>query len=91
MRSHARVVVIGGGIVGCSLLYRLVKLGWTDAVLVEKTELTAGTTWHSAGHLILVDESPAIARLNILSCRMYEELEADTGLSIGRHKVGSLR
>ncbi|MBL8703977.1 MAG: FAD-dependent oxidoreductase, partial [Rhodospirillales bacterium] len=47
--------------------------------------------WHSAGHLILVDESPAIARLNILSCRMYEELEADTGLSIGRHKVGSLR
>jgi len=83
--------VIGGGIVGCSLLYRLVKLGWTDAVMVEKTELTAGTTWHSAGHLILVDESPAIARLNILSCRMYEELEADTGLSIGRHKVGSLR
>jgi dimethylglycine dehydrogenase len=91
VRSHARVVVIGGGIVGCSLLYRLTKLGWTDAVLVEKTELTAGTTWHSAGHLILVDESPAIARLNILSCRMYEELEADTGLSIGRHKVGSLR
>lgn len=91
MRSHARVVVIGGGIVGCSLLYRLTKLGWSDVVLVEKTELTAGTTWHSAGHLILVDESPAIARLNILSCRMYEELEADTGQSIGRHKVGSIR
>ncbi|MCC6471871.1 MAG: FAD-dependent oxidoreductase [Alphaproteobacteria bacterium] len=91
MKSHARVVVIGGGIVGCSLLYRLTRLGWRDVVLLEKTELTAGTTWHSAGHLILVDESPAIARLNVLSCRMYEELEADTGLSVGRHKVGSLR
>ncbi|MCC7046822.1 MAG: FAD-dependent oxidoreductase [Alphaproteobacteria bacterium] len=91
MKSHARVVVIGGGIVGCSLLYRLTRLGWTDVVMLEKTELTAGTTWHSAGHLILVDESAAIARLNILSCRMYEDLEADTGQSIGRHKVGSLR
>ena len=49
MKSHARVVVIGGGILGCSLLYRLTRMGWTDVVLVERKDLTAGITWHSAG------------------------------------------
>ena len=57
MRDQARVVVIGGGIVGCSVLYHLAKLGWSDVMLVEKTELTAGSTWHAAGLLPLFNMS----------------------------------
>ena len=53
MTDHARVVVVGGGVTGCSVLYHLVEKGWSDVVLCERTELTAGSTWHSAGHVIL--------------------------------------
>ena len=64
MKSHARVVVIGGGIVGVSTLYHLVKRGWTDVVLLEKTELTAGSTWHAAGLLPLFNMSYSVGQLH---------------------------
>ncbi|MFQ5985374.1 MAG: FAD-dependent oxidoreductase [Alphaproteobacteria bacterium] len=91
MKSHARVVVIGGGIVGCSVLYHLTKLGWSDVVLVEKTELTAGSTWHAAGNLPFFSLGVNLTRLHAYSVKLYQELEAETGQSVGFHKTGSLR
>ena len=69
MRDQARVVVIGGGIVGCSVLYHLAKLGWSDVMLVEKTELTAGSTWHAAGLLPLFNMSYSVGQLHKYSHR----------------------
>ncbi|MSP88239.1 MAG: FAD-dependent oxidoreductase [Alphaproteobacteria bacterium] len=91
MKSHADVVVVGGGIVGCSLLYQLTRLGLSNVVLVEKTELTAGTTWHSAGHLVMLEEDPEVARINALSFNIYTNIERETGESVGLHQVGSLQ
>ena len=91
MRSHARLVVVGGGIIGCSILYRLARLGWSDIVLVEKNELTAGVTWHSSGHVMQVEEDTAIARISNLSFRLYTALEAETGQAVGLHKSGTIR
>ena len=79
MRSHARAVVIGGGIVGCSVLYHLAKLGWSDAVLVEKADLTHGSTWHAAGLLPLFNMSYAVGQLHKYSIDLYQRLEAETG------------
>ncbi|MCC6471875.1 MAG: GcvT family protein [Alphaproteobacteria bacterium] len=91
MKDQARVVVIGGGVIGCSILYYLTKLGWTDVVLVEKAELTAGTTWHAAGNVHLAEDSPALNRINLLSWKLYRALEAETGESVGWHHTGSIR
>jgi dimethylglycine dehydrogenase len=91
MKSHARVVVIGGGILGCGLLYHLTKLGWRDVVLVEKNELTAGTTWHSAGLCTHFSESVALSPLPLRSTEIYQGLEAETGQPGGFHKTGSVR
>ncbi len=91
MEPHAEIVVVGGGIVGCSLLYQLTRLGISDVVLLEKTELTAGTTWHSAGHLVVLEENPAVARINALSFGIYSRFEEETGESIGLHACGSLQ
>ena len=63
MKSHARAVVIGGGVVGCSVLYHLVKLGWRDVVLLERSELTAGSTWHAAGGMHTLNGDPGVAAL----------------------------
>ena len=63
MKSHARVVVIGGGVVGCSVLYHLTKFGWTDVVLVERSELTSGSTWHAAGGMHTINGDPNVAKL----------------------------
>ncbi len=89
--THARVVVIGGGIVGCSVLYHLTRLGWTDVALVEKGELTQGSTWHAAGNTPLFSTSLAVSRMHMESVALYQRLEAETGQAVGFHKTGSLR
>jgi dimethylglycine dehydrogenase len=91
MKTHARVVVIGGGICGCSLLYHFTKLGWSDVVLVEKDELTAGSTWHAAGNTPHYDTSLNMMRLIRYSTELYESLEAETGQPTGFEKCGSIR
>jgi dimethylglycine dehydrogenase len=91
MKTHARVVVIGGGINGCSVLYHLTKLGWTDIVLVEKNELTSGSTWIAAGNVVQWAATRTNSRLHQYSIKLYQELEAETGQSTGWHTTGSLR
>ena len=91
MKSHARVVVIGGGVNGASILYHLAKKGWTDVVLVERTELTAGSTWHAAGLLPLFNMSYSVGQLHQYSVELYKTLEAETGQAVGFHGTGNLR
>ncbi|MEZ5858298.1 MAG: FAD-dependent oxidoreductase [Geminicoccaceae bacterium] len=91
MRTTARVVVIGGGVVGVSALYHLAKLGWTDCVLLERTELTAGSTWHAAGLLPLFNMSYSVGQLHQYSVELYKKLEAETGQDVGFHQTGNLR
>ena len=92
MKTHARVVVIGGGVMGCSLLYHLTKLGWNDVVLVEKNELTAGSTWHAAGLCTHFAHNLTIMHMRAYSVRLYrEDLSEDTGLPVGFHPCGALR
>ncbi|MDJ0776679.1 MAG: FAD-dependent oxidoreductase [Gammaproteobacteria bacterium] len=92
MKSHARVVVIGGGVMGCSLLYHLARLGWQDLVLLEKNELTAGSTWHAAGLCTHYAHNITIMNLRAHSVRLYSgELEADTGQPVSFHACGALR
>ncbi len=91
MTDHARVVVVGGGVTGCSVLYHLVKKGWSDVVLCERTELTSGSTWHSAGHVILYTLNETISRLNQYGVDLYRRLEAETGQNPGFHTCGNLR
>jgi len=88
---HARVAIVGGGILGCSVLYHLAKRGWRDVVLIERTELTAGSTWHAAGNTPHFSTSLNISRLHKYSTDLYQRLEAETGQSVGFHKTGSLR
>ncbi|MCP4433412.1 MAG: FAD-dependent oxidoreductase, partial [Gammaproteobacteria bacterium] len=91
MKQQARVVVIGGGIVGVSILYHLARSGWTDVALCERTELTAGSTWHAAGLLPLYHPSYSIGRINKYSVDFYQTLEAETGQAVSFHKTGNLR
>lgn len=91
IKRHARVVVIGGGIAGCSVLYHLTKLGWTDVVLLERSELTSGSTWHSVGNTPMFTSSLNILRVLKYSNELYASLEAETGQNVGYHQVGSLR
>jgi dimethylglycine dehydrogenase len=92
LRSRAKVVVIGGGVVGVSSLYHLARKGWgKDVVLVEKGELTSGSTWHAAGLLPLFNMSYSVGQIHKYSVRLYQELEAETGQSVGFRKVGNLR
>ncbi|HAG25766.1 MAG TPA: glycine cleavage system protein T [Rhodobacter sp.] len=90
MKSHARVVVIGGGVVGCSVLYHLTKLGWPDVMLIERSELTSGSTWHAAGGFHTLNGDTNMAALQGYTIRLYKELEALTGMSCGLHHVGGL-
>ncbi len=89
--GQARVVVIGGGAVGASCLYHLAKAGWTDALLLEKNELTAGSTWHAAGLLPLFNMGYATTHIHKYSVDFYKGLEAETGLNPGFYVVGNLR
>ena len=83
MRTHARAVVIGGGVVGVSTLYHLCKKGWTDSVLVERKELTSGSTWHAAGLLPLFNLSYSVGQIHKYSVALYKTLEKETGLDVG--------
>ena len=91
MRDRARAVVIGGGVGGCSVLYWLTRLGWDDVVLVERAELTSGSTFHSAGLVGQLRSSLALTRMMMESVDLYRSLEAEVGLETGWHEVGSLR
>jgi dimethylglycine dehydrogenase len=92
MKSEARVVVIGGGVVGVSALYHLAKKGWgEDVVLLEKAELTSGSTWHAAGLLPLFNMSYSVGQIHKYSVKLYQELEAETGQPVGFSQVGNLR
>ena len=91
MKSHARVVVIGGGVVGVSTLYHLAKKGWSDVVLVERAELTAGSTWHAAGLLPLFNMSYTVGQLHKYSVDLYKRLPAETGQDVSFHVTGNLR
>lgn len=92
MRTHARVVIIGGGAMGCSLLYHLTKLGWSDVVLVEKNELTAGSTWHAAGLCTHFAHDLTIMRMRAYSVRLFASiLEQETGSPVSFHQTGALR
>ena len=75
MKSSAQVVVIGGGVVGASVLYHLTELGWTDVVLVERKELTAGSTWHAAGGMHTLNGDPNVAKLQQYTVGLYREIE----------------
>ena len=91
MKTHARVVVIGGGVVGVSTLYHLTKKGWSDVVLVERADLTHGSTWHAAGLLPLFNMSYSVGQLHKYSVDLYKRLEAETGQDVGFHVTGNLR
>ena len=91
MKTHARVVVIGGGVVGVSTLYHLALKGWTDAVLLERSELTAGSTWHAAGLLPLFNMSYTVGQLHKYSVDLYKRLPAETGQDVSFHVTGNLR
>jgi dimethylglycine dehydrogenase len=91
MRTHARAVVIGGGVVGVSTLYHLAKKGWTDSVLIERKELTSGSTWHAAGLLPLFNLSYSVGQIHKYSVALYQTLEQETGLDPGLRQVSNIR
>ena len=91
MTRQVSIAVIGGGIVGCSVLYCLARHGITDTVLLEKHELTSGSTWHAAGNTTFFGHYPSITRLYVNSVRTYLEAEAECGQSVGFHDAGSIR
>ena len=90
MKSSARVVVIGGGVVGASVLYHLAKIGWSDALLIEKSELTSGSTWHAAGGMHTFNGEANISRLQKYTIDLYREIEELSGQSCGLHANGGL-
>src|SRR5436190_15071164 len=88
--SRARVVVVGGGVIGCSVAYHLTKLGWTDVVLLEQGRLAGGTTWHAAGLVGPLRATEAGTRLVQYSAELYAGLEAETGFATGYRNVGGV-
>ena len=90
MNEHARVVVIGGGLVGCSILYHLARHGWTDVMLLERDELTSGSTWHAAANIHGLHDNSNISRLQYYTMRLYAELERETGQSCGIFQPGQM-
>ncbi len=91
MKTYARVVVVGGGVVGCSVLYHLTKKGWSDAVLCERAEIASGAASHAIGHVILYTLSECVSRLNQHGVELYNRLEEETGQDPGFHTCGNLR
>jgi len=91
VRDQARVVIVGGGIAGCSVAYHLARKGWTDLVLVDKGELTSGSTWHAAGMVTHFHTSPTLMRMRQYSIELYRRLQAEPGAAQHWHEVGSLR
>ncbi len=91
MRSHARAVVIGGGVVGVGTLYHLAKKGWTDSILIERKELTSGSTWHAAGLLPLFNMSYSVGQIHKYSVQFYKSLETSSGQDVGLRQVSNIR
>ena len=91
MKTQTRAVVIGGGVVVCSVLYHLAKAGWTDIMLIERSELTSGSTWHAAGGFHTLNGDPNVAKLQAYTISLYEELEKMTGQACGLHLVGGFQ
>ena len=87
--THARAVIIGGGVSVCSVAYHLAKLGWTDIVLLERKQLTCGTTWHAAGLIGQLRATRNMTRLAKYSADLYTSLEAETGVATGFRQCGS--
>ncbi|WP_415920391.1 GcvT family protein [Tateyamaria sp. SN6-1] len=90
MKTQSRVVVIGGGVVGASVLYHLTKLGWSDVMLLERSDLTSGSTWHAAGGFHTLNGDTNMAALQGYTIKLYRELEEITGMSCGLHHVGGV-
>ncbi|HUG61898.1 MAG TPA: FAD-dependent oxidoreductase [Methylomirabilota bacterium] len=90
MQGQARVVVIGGGVVGASVLYHLARSGWSDVLLIEKNEITSGSTWHAAGGMHTFNGEANISRLQKYTIDLYREIEAESGQSCGLHSNGGL-
>ena len=90
MKTSAQVVVIGGGVIGASILYHLTKNGWHDVVLVERKELTAGSTWHSAGGMHTLNGDPNVAALQKYTIELYQEIQDVSGQDCGLHLTGGL-
>ena len=88
--SSAKVIVIGGGVAGCSVAYHLAKYGWKDVVVLERDQLTSGTTWHAAGLIGQLGASATLTKIRNHSLNLYKELENETGLSTGLKQNGSL-
>ncbi|MDA8755239.1 FAD-dependent oxidoreductase [Candidatus Pseudothioglobus singularis] len=88
MKDQARVVVIGGGVVGCSILFHLAKMGWKDVLLLERNELTSGSSWHAAGQIHTISSDPNISRLQDYTINLYKEIEETSGHSVGMHSTG---
>ena len=88
--KNARVVIIGGGIIGCSVAYHLAKLGWRDVVLLERKQLTSGTTWHAAGLIGQLRGSANMTRLAHYSAELYANLKEETGIATGVRQCGSI-
>ena len=90
MKTQAQVVVVGGGVVGCSVLYHLTKLGWSDVVLLERKELTSGSTWHAAGGMHTINGDPSVAKLQQYTIELYRDIEEISEQSIGMHMTGGI-
>ncbi len=90
MKSHVQALVIGGGVVGCSVLYHLTKLGWKDVALCERKELTAGSSWHAAGGFHALNSDPNVSKLQAYTVRLYKEIQELSGQDIGLHFTGGL-
>ena len=90
MKARYRAVVIGGGVVGASVLYHLTKFGWTDVALVERSVLTAGSSWHAAGGFHALNANPNMALLQAYTIDLLKEVEAESGQSIGMHMTGGI-
>lgn len=90
MKSHAQAVIIGGGVVGCSVLFHLARAGWTDVLLIERSELTSGSSWHAAGGFHTLNGDPNVAKLQAYTVSLYEELEKISGQSCGLHLTGGV-
>ena len=89
--TSAQVVIIGGGVIGCSVAYHLTKLGWNDVVLLERKKLTSGTTWHAAGLMTTLRSTENATKLAKYTQDLYSELEAETGLATGFNRIGSIQ
>jgi 4-methylaminobutanoate oxidase (formaldehyde-forming) len=89
--SHARAVIVGGGVIGCSIAYHLAKLGWQDLLLIERKQVSSGTTWHAAGLITTLRDSESQTKLATYSLQLYQDLERETGQATGFVKCGSIQ